>query len=73
MSDIETKADAFLEATELHVAEADASGLPPIAVARLLFGFSVLLMERRDGPERTARAMRYQVNRLEKSGPPRSE
>jgi len=70
VDDVETKADAFLEATELHVAEAGANGLPPIAVARLLFGYSVLLMERRDGVVRTAEAMRHQLKRLENNMSP---
>jgi hypothetical protein len=66
MPDVETQADAFLEAIDLLVLEADARGLAPVAVARLLFGFGVLLMQRRDGPRETARFMRQQLNRLEK-------
>lgn len=50
----------------MHVAEADASGLPPLAVARILFGFSVLLLERRDGSVAAAQALRHQLKRLEK-------
>lgn len=65
MTELERKAEAFIDATDMHVAEADASGLPPIAVARLLFGFSVLLLERRDGLDGAVRFLRHQLNRLE--------
>lgn len=69
MDDLERKADAFLEATELHVAEADKNGLSRIAVARLLCGFAILLLEKRDGSERTAQFLRHQLARLESASP----
>jgi hypothetical protein len=71
MGDLHLKADAFLEIIKLHVAEVQAFGLPSVAAARLLFGFSVLLLERADGREGAARFLRHQLRRLEKAVPPR--
>jgi hypothetical protein len=67
MGELEQKAEAFLEATQMHVADAEASGLPAIAIARLLFGFSLMHLERTDGQVRAAEFLRHQLQRLENS------